>query len=172
MIRIVRLMSLLAVFLGGCAASPPATTARYQGLYEGQPAAIFAKLNSLVDPRVIEALYRASQAGVCIDLMIRGICCLRPGIPGVSQNIRVRSIVDRFLEHSRVFWFRADGADEVWLSSADWMDRNFFRRVEIAFPVRDRKLRKRVIDEARRIQRLEAARSGPAADAANEQDPT
>jgi polyphosphate kinase len=107
-------------------------------------------MNSLVDPQVIEALYRASRAGVQIDLIIRGLCALRPGIPGVSDNIRVRSIVGRFLEHSRVFYFlngkdSDDGEDELYLSSADWMERNFFRRVEIAFPVREQTHRDRII---------------------------
>ncbi len=112
-----------------------------------KPAAIFAKLNSLVDPRVIEALYRASQAGVNIDLMIRGICCLCPGIPGVSQNIRVRSIVDRFLEHSRIFTFGTGEATKVFLSSADWMPRNFYRRVEVMYPVEAAQLRRRILNE-------------------------
>jgi polyphosphate kinase len=105
-----------------------------------------------VDPQVIEALYRASRAGVLIDLIIRGLCALRPGIPGVSENIQVRSIVGRFLEHSRVFYFLNDGADdggestsELYLASADWMERNFFRRVEIAFPVREQTHRERIL---------------------------
>ena len=102
-------------------------------------------MNSLVDPQVIEALYRASRAGVQIDLIIRGLCSLRPGIPGVSENIRVRSIVGRFLEHSRVFFFGNDGASELYLASADWMERNFFRRVEIAFPVREETHRDRIL---------------------------
>jgi polyphosphate kinase len=106
---------------------------------------IIAKLNALVDPQVIEALYRASRAGVQIDLIIRGLCSLRPGIPGVSENIRVRSIVGRFLEHSRVFYFGNDGVSELYLASADWMERNFFRRVEIAFPVRERTHRERIL---------------------------
>jgi len=111
----------------------------------GKPARILAKMNSLVDPQVIEALYRASHAGVEIDLIIRGLCALRPGIPGVSENIRVRSIVGRFLEHSRVFFFGNAGASELYLASADWMERNFFRRVEIAFPVREETHRDRIV---------------------------
>jgi polyphosphate kinase len=111
----------------------------------GKPGRIIAKMNSLVDPQVIEALYRASRAGVQIDLIIRGLCALRPGIPGVSENIRVRSIVGRFLEHSRVFYFGNDGASELFLASADWMERNFFRRVEIAFPVREETHRDRIL---------------------------
>jgi polyphosphate kinase len=102
----------------------------------GRPARIIAKMNSLVEPLVIEALYRASCAGVQIELIVRGVCALRPGLPGVSENITVRSLVGRFLEHSRVFYFENDGASEFWCASADWMERNFFRRVEIAFPVR------------------------------------
>jgi polyphosphate kinase len=115
---------------------------------KGKPAHLIAKMNALVEPQIIQALYGASQAGVKIDLIVRGICCLRPGVPGVSDNIRVRSIVGRFLEHPRVYWFRNDGADEVWLASADWMDRNFFRRVEIAFPVEDKALKARIVKEA------------------------
>ena len=111
----------------------------------GKSARIIAKMNSLVDPQVIEALYRASRDGVQIDLVIRGLCALRPGIPGVSENIRVRSIVGRFLEHSRVFYFGNDGASELYLASADWMERNFFRRVEIAFPVRERSHHDRIL---------------------------
>jgi polyphosphate kinase len=111
----------------------------------GRPARIIAKMNSLVDPQVIEALYHASRAGVQIDLIIRGLCALRPGVPGVSDNIRVRSIVGRFLEHSRVFFFGNDEASELYLASADWMERNFFRRVEIAFPVREQTHRDRIL---------------------------
>ncbi len=114
---------------------------------EGRPARIVAKMNSLLEPRIIEELYAASQAGVKVDLIVRGICALRPGVAGLSENIRVRSIVGRFLEHSRVVWFRNDGADDVWLSSADWMDRNFFRRIELGFPVLDERLKRRVIKE-------------------------
>ncbi len=114
----------------------------------GQPSWIFAKLNALVDYRVIEALYRASQAGVPIDLVTRGICCLRPGLPGVSETIRVRSIVDRFLEHSRIFVFGPPEKCEVYLSSADWMPRNFFRRVEVMFPVEAPELKDQILCEA------------------------
>ncbi|MDX1592710.1 MAG: polyphosphate kinase 1 [Gammaproteobacteria bacterium] len=114
----------------------------------GRPARVLARMNSLVEPQIIRAMYRASQAGVKIDLLVRGICCLRTGLPGVSDNIRVRSVVGRFLEHSRVFCFHNDGDPQVYCSSADWMDRNFFRRVESAFPVEDPALRKRVIDES------------------------
>ncbi len=114
----------------------------------GRKSRIMAKMNSLLEPLVIEELYKASKAGVKIDLIVRGVCALRSGVPGLSENITVRSIVGRFLEHSRVFYFYADGQEPVYLSSADWMDRNFFRRVEIAFPVLDRALKKRVIDEA------------------------
>ncbi|MDE1976150.1 MAG: polyphosphate kinase 1 [Elusimicrobia bacterium] len=107
---------------------------------------IIGKMNSLVDPEIIEALYQASAAGVKIDLIVRGICCLRPGIKGLSENIRVTSIVDRFLEHSRVFYFRAAGAEKIYLSSADWMPRNFYARYEIAFPVKDADLKRCVRD--------------------------
>ncbi|GAB1575385.1 polyphosphate kinase 1 [Bordetella petrii] len=114
----------------------------------GRRARIMAKMNSLLEEQIIAELYKASQAGVKIDLVVRGVCALRAGVPGLSDNIRVRSIVGRFLEHSRVFYFYADGEETVYLSSADWMDRNFFRRVEVAFPVYDKALRKRVIDES------------------------
>ncbi len=114
---------------------------------QGQAARIIAKMNSLIEPRVIRALYKASQAGVQIDLIVRGICCLRPGVPGLSENIRVRSIMGRFLEHSRVFYFYAGGEERTYLASADWMPRNFFRRVESCFPIEDAAIRSRVIDE-------------------------
>ncbi|MEO8444721.1 MAG: polyphosphate kinase 1 [Gammaproteobacteria bacterium] len=106
---------------------------------------IIAKLNALVEPEVIRALYRASCAGVMVDLIVRGICCLRPGVPGISENIRVRSIVGRFLEHSRVYYFHANGEELIFCSSADWMDRNFFRRIEVCFPVLSENLKARVI---------------------------
>ncbi len=112
-----------------------------------KPSRIFAKLNSLVDHKVIDALYRASQAGVPIQLVVRGICCLRPGIKGVSENIQVTSIVDRFLEHSRIFVFGPDETAKVFLSSADWMPRNFYRRVEVMFPIEAAPLRKQILNE-------------------------
>ena len=108
---------------------------------------IIAKMNSLVDKKIIELLYAASQVGVKVQLIIRGMCCLRPGVSGMSENIEVISIVDRFLEHSRVFYFNAGGAKQVFLSSADWMPRNLDRRIEILFPVLDEDLRKRVINQ-------------------------
>jgi polyphosphate kinase len=113
----------------------------------GKRARIIAKMNSLLEPEIIDALYDASQAGVKIDLIVRGVCALRPGIKGLSDKIRVRSIIGRFLEHHRVFYFYAGGAEKVLLSSADWMDRNFFRRIEVAFPILDKKLKRRAIAE-------------------------
>jgi len=104
-------------------------------------------MNSLVNPEAIDALYCASRKGVVIDLIVRGICCLRPGIPGFSDNIRVRSIVDRFLEHSRIFYFENAADPKVFLGSADWMPRNFFSRIEVVFPVEDGTLRERLIAE-------------------------
>ena len=114
---------------------------------EGKPARIIAKMNALLEPQIIEELYTASGAGVKIDLIVRGVCALRPGIEGVSDNIRVRSIVGRFLEHSRIYYFENGGAEDVFLASADWMARNFFRRIELCFPVLDANLKKRVIRE-------------------------
>jgi polyphosphate kinase len=113
----------------------------------GKRAQIIAKMNALLEPEIITALYEASQAGVKIDLIVRGVCALRPGVTGLSENIRVISIIGRFLEHTRIFYFRNEQADDVYLSSADWMDRNFFRRIEACFPLLDAKLKKRVIDE-------------------------
>lgn len=117
----------------------------------GRPAHIIAKMNALLEPETIMALYEASQAGVKIDLIVRGVCALRPGVPGLSENIRVRSVIGRFLEHSRIFYFRNDLAHNVYLASADWMDRNFFRRIEVCFPVLDKKLKRRVIDEGLKV---------------------
>ena len=114
---------------------------------DGKPARIIAKMNALSEPKVIQALYGASQAGVEIDLIVRGACGLRPGIPGVSDRIRVRSIVGRFLEHTRVFYFDNDGDPRLFCASADWMNRNLFQRVETCFPILDPALRKRVIEE-------------------------
>ncbi|HET6796814.1 MAG TPA: polyphosphate kinase 1, partial [Gemmatimonadales bacterium] len=113
----------------------------------GRPARIIVKMNALIEPSVIDALYRASRVGVKIDLVIRGTCALRPGIPGLSENIRVISIVDKFLEHSRIFYFENGGAPQVFLGSADWMPRNFFRRIELMFPLEDPRLKARVTDE-------------------------
>ncbi|MBA2351538.1 MAG: polyphosphate kinase 1 [Burkholderiales bacterium] len=113
----------------------------------GRKAAIIAKMNALLEPKIIAALYEASQAGVSIDLIVRGVCALRPGIAGVSENIRVRSVVGRFLEHTRIFYFTNDGAQDMYLSSADWMERNFFRRIEICFPILDGKVKKRLLRE-------------------------
>jgi polyphosphate kinase len=113
---------------------------------DGKKGHIVAKMNALIDPDIIRALYRASQAGVKIDLIVRGVCTLRPGVPGVSETITVRSILDRFLEHSRVFLFRNGGDDEVFISSADWMTRNMHRRVELMFPVYDERVKKQLKD--------------------------
>lgn len=114
----------------------------------GKTARVIAKMNALYEIQVINALYEASAAGVKIDLIVRGVCALRPGIPGISENIRVRSIVGRFLEHTRVFSFHNDGTPEIYLSSADWMGRNFFNRVEAAFPIEDKRLQQRITKEA------------------------
>jgi len=137
------------------AVAPFALQERILGLIEkeasraraGEPARIVAKMNSLVDPAVIRALYAASSAGVQIDLLVRGICCLRPGIPGTSDNIRVLSVVDRFLEHSRIFAFGTGERAEVYVSSADWMPRNFTRRIEVMFPIDDPGLRARLLND-------------------------
>jgi polyphosphate kinase len=112
-----------------------------------RPARIIAKVNALLDQPVIEALYRASRAGVQIDLIVRGACALRPGVKDVSQKIRVRSIVGRFLEHSRIFYFANGGQPDLYLGSADWMPRNLYERVEVMFPVKDGALRNRIFDE-------------------------
>ena len=113
---------------------------------QGQPAHIMAKVNALADPRLIEALYAASKAGVRVDLNVRGVCCLRPGVPGLSENIRVISIVDRFLEHSRVLYFRHGGEPRVFISSADWMPRNLDKRIELLVPVEDEACRARLVE--------------------------
>lgn len=115
--------------------------------HKGKPAHIIAKMNGLLDESVIQSLYAASNAGVKIDLIVRGACALRPGVPGLSDNIRVRSVVGRFLEHTRIFYFRNDGRRDVYISSADWMSRNLFRRVEVVVPILDKSIKKRVIDE-------------------------
>jgi polyphosphate kinase len=130
----------------------------------GEPARIIAKMNALVDPVVIRRLYAASRAGVEIDLLVRGICCLRPGVPGISERIRVTSIVGRFLEHSRVFAFGAGDRAEVYLSSADWMPRNFIRRIEVMFPVEAPELRARLLNEVLGVamqDNVKAHRLGP-----------
>lgn len=113
----------------------------------GRGGRIIAKINGLLDPSMVKALYRASMAGVSIDLICRGICALRPGLPGISENIRVKSIVDRFLEHSRIFYFGNGGDPQVYIGSADWMDRNLSRRVEVVFPIEQPDLKRRLIDE-------------------------
>ena len=117
----------------------------------GKKGMIVAKMNSLLEPETVAALYEASQAGVQIDLIIRGVCGLRAGVPGLSENIRVRSIIGRFLEHHRVFYFYDGGKESVYISSADWMDRNFFKRIELAIPILDPKLKKRVIAEGLKV---------------------
>lgn len=114
---------------------------------QGKPARIIAKMNSLIDPQIIQALYQASIAGVQIDLIVRGVCALRPGVAGISERIRVRSIVGRFLEHSRVYYFHNEGTGDLYLASADWMERNFFRRIEVAFPIQDARYRSRIFHD-------------------------
>ena len=111
---------------------------------QGKPAALMAKMNSLTESAIIQKLYQASQAGVKIDLIVRGVCCLRPGIKGISQNIKVRSVIGRFLEHSRVYWFKNGGDEKIFASSADWMDRNLHFRVEVCFPILEKALAKRL----------------------------
>ncbi|TAN84931.1 MAG: polyphosphate kinase 1 [Gallionella sp.] len=117
----------------------------------GKHAQIIAKMNALLEPEIIGALYEASGAGVKVDLIVRGVCALRPGVAGLSENIRVRSVIGRFLEHTRIFYFRNDLKHDVYLASADWMDRNFFRRIEVCFPLLDKKLKKRALDEGLKI---------------------
>lgn len=112
---------------------------------DGKPASIIAKMNSLCDKEIIAALYEASCAGVKIRLVVRGICCLKAGIPGLSENIEVRSIVGEFLEHARIFIFENDGSEEIYMGSADWMPRNLDRRVEIMFPILDEKLKEKAM---------------------------
>ena len=112
-----------------------------------------------MEPQTIAALYAASQAGVKINLIVRGICCLRPGVPGLSENIVVRSIVDRFLEHSRIYYFENAGEREVFVGSADWVPRNFFRRIEVVFPIEDGNLRERVISEILRVTLADNSRA-------------
>ena len=114
---------------------------------QGKPARIIAKMNALLDKAVIQALYRASQAGVQIDLIVRGICAVRPGVRGVSDNLRVRSIVGRYLEHSRIYYFGNGGEEEIYIGSADWMPRNLYERVEVLVPLRDEMIRQRVRQE-------------------------
>src|SRR5205814_9523091 len=111
------------------------------------PARIIATMNSLVDPDIIDALYQASQAGVQVELIVRGTCCLVPGVKGLSDKITVRSIVDRFLEHSRIFYFENACQPEVFVGSADWLPRNFLRRIELVFPIEDGVLRERIINQ-------------------------
>ncbi len=117
----------------------------------GRPATIIAKMNSLLEPKIIDALYAASQAGVKIQLIVRGVCALRPGVAGLSDHIEVRSVIGRFLEHTRIFYFLNDRQEDVFISSADWMGRNFFRRIETCTPVLDPKLKRRVIKEGLRL---------------------
>jgi len=121
--------------------------AEAQHAREGKPAHVIAKMNSLAEPQMMQALYEASQAGVRVDLIVRGVCCLKPGLPGVSEKIHVRSIVGRFLEHSRVFYFHNGGTPKLYCASADWMYRNFFTRVETAFPINDERLRARIEED-------------------------
>jgi polyphosphate kinase len=114
---------------------------------EGRRAHLIFKMNALVDPRMIRALYRASQAGVKVQLLVRGICCLRPGVPGISENIEVISVVGRFLEHSRVYYFRNNGEEQLWIGSADLMPRNIDHRVEVLVPIRDPNMIRHIHDD-------------------------
>ncbi|HEY0681160.1 MAG TPA: polyphosphate kinase 1 [Steroidobacter sp.] len=114
---------------------------------EGKPARIIAKMNALIEPQIIQTLYSAAMAGVKIDLIVRGICALRPGLPGISENITVRSVIGRFLEHSRVYYFHNDGSPEIFCASADWMERNFFRRIEVCFPIERKQHRDRIVGD-------------------------
>lgn len=114
---------------------------------EGKPARIIAKMNALIEPQIIQTLYQAAMAGVKIDLLVRGICALRPGMPGISENITVRSVIGRFLEHSRVYYFHNDGSPEIFCASADWMERNFFRRIEVCFPIERKQHRDRIVED-------------------------
>ena len=114
---------------------------------EGKPARIIAKMNALIEPQIIQTLYSAAMAGVKIDLIVRGICALRPGLPGISENITVRSVIGRFLEHSRVYYFHNDGSPEIFCASADWMERNFFRRIEVCFPIERKQHRDRIVED-------------------------
>lgn len=126
---------------------------------KGKPARIIAKFNSLTEPQIIEALYRASQAGVEIDLIVRGICCLKPGLPGISETIRVRSIIGRFLEHTRLYYFYHAGEELLYGSSADWMERNLFNRVETCFPFSNAKLKEQVIEQGLNTYLLDNCRA-------------
>ncbi|MCU0705132.1 MAG: polyphosphate kinase 1 [Fimbriiglobus sp.] len=125
----------------------------------GKKSRIAVKVNGLLEPAIVKALYRASQAGVPIEIVCRGICALRPGLPGVSETVRVISVVDRFLEHSRIFYFENDGTPEVYVGSADWMDRNLSRRVEVVFPVEQADLKARMIDEVLAISLADTAKA-------------
>ncbi|HEY2029426.1 MAG TPA: polyphosphate kinase 1, partial [Myxococcales bacterium] len=125
----------------------------------GEAGSIVAKMNALADPDIIKALYRASRRGVRIDLFIRGVCCLRPGVEGLSERIRVTSLVDRFLEHSRIWHFHARGANKVFLASGDWMPRNFVRRVDIAFPIEEPELKERILGEILALPRADTVKA-------------
>ena len=125
----------------------------------GKKGRILAKLNGLLEPKIVQALYKASQAGVKIDIVCRGVCALRPGVPGISETIRVTSVVDRFLEHSRIYYFENNGEPEVFVGSADWMDRNLIRRVEVVFPVEQPDLKARIIDEVLTISLSDTAKA-------------